>query len=58
MEYEEEYKNARVAEGSNPLRNEDEEQMLEDHDITKPQRPEELLSEMISCKRRPFWARK
>ena len=30
--------------------------MLEDHDMTKPQRPEELTSKMISRKRRPAWA--
>ena len=31
--------------------------MLEDHDITEPQRPEELPIKMISRKRRPAWAR-
>ena len=31
--------------------------MIEDHDMTKPQRPEELPREMISRKRRPPWAR-
>ena len=34
-----------------------EERIPEDHDLTEPQRPEELPSEMISRKRRHAWAR-
>ena len=30
--------------------------MPEDHDMTEPQLPEELPSEMISRKRKPAWA--
>ena len=30
--------------------------MLEDHDMTEPQRPEEFPSEMISHKRRLAWS--
>ena len=40
-----------------PVRNEEEEQMPEHHDVTKPHRPEEFRSEMISRKRIPSWAR-
>ena len=56
-EDEEEHETPRVAEGHKPVRNEEEEQMHEDHDITVPQRPKESPSEMISRKRRPAWAR-
>ena len=57
QEDEEEHEAPRVAEISKPIRNDEEEHIPEDHDMTEPQRPEELPSEMISRKRRPAWAR-
>ena len=56
-EVEEEHETPRAVEVSKPVRNEVEEQIPKNHDITKPQRPEELPSEMISRKRRHAWAR-
>ena len=38
-EDEEEHETPRVAKGSKPIRNEEEEQIPEDHNITEPQRP-------------------
>ena len=55
-EDEEEHGTPRAAEGPKLVRNEEEEQPLENHDMKKPQRPEEFRSEMISHKRRPSWA--
>ena len=40
-----------------PVRNFEEEQIPEDHDMEEPQRPMEIPQEMISQKRRPYWAR-
>ena len=56
-EDEEEHETPKVAESPKPIRNEEEDQMLEDHDMTRPQLPEELPSEMISLNRKPTWAR-
>ena len=49
-EVEEEHENPRAAGVSQPIRNEEKEQIPEDHDMIEPQRPEELSSEMISHK--------
>ena len=51
----EEHETPKAAERPKPVRNEEEVQMPEDHDMTKPQLPEELPSEMISRKRKPIW---
>ena len=50
-EDEEEHETPRDAECPKLVRNEEKDQMPEDHDMTKPQRPEEFPSEMISRKR-------
>ena len=54
-EDEEEHETPRAAEGPKPIRNKEENQMSEDHDMTEPQKPEEFPSEMISHKRRHAW---
>ena len=56
-EDEEEHETTKAAEGPKPVRNEEEEQIPKDHDMTEPQRPKEFPSEIISRKRRPTWAR-
>ena len=55
-EVEEELETPRATKVSKPIRNEEEEQIHDDHDMTERQRPEEFPSEMISPKRRPAWA--
>ena len=57
-EVEEYHETPRATKGSKLTINEKEELILEDHAITEHQRPEEFPSDMISCKRRPSWARK
>ena len=44
-------------ESRKPVRNEEEDQMPEDHDMKEPQILKELPSEMISQKRKHAWAR-
>ena len=56
-EAEEENETPKYAESPKPIRNEEKDQMPEDHDMTEPQLPEELPSEMISRKRKPAWDR-
>ena len=55
-EDEEEHETHKVVESPKQVRNEEETQMPEDHDMTKPQLLEELPSEIISRKRKPAWA--
>ena len=55
-EDEEEHETPRDVEVSKLVRNEVEEQILKDHDMKEPHKPEEIPSEMISCKRRLNWA--
>ena len=52
-EDEEEHETPKVAENLKLVRNEEESQILEDHDMTKPQLPEEIHNEIISQKRNP-----
>ena len=55
-EDEEEHETPKATESPKPVRNEEESQIPEDHDMSEPQLPEELPSEMISRKK-PAWAR-
>ena len=55
-EVKEELETPRATKVSKPIRNEEEEQIHDDHDMKEPQRLEEFPSEMISLKRRLAWA--
>ena len=55
-EDEEEHETIKAAENPKSVRNEEESQIPEDHDMIEPQRPKDFPNEMISHKRRPAWA--
>ena len=55
-EDEEEHETPKAAESPKPVRNEEESQIPENHDMIEPWLHGELPSEMISRKRNPAWA--
>ena len=56
-EDEEEHETPKTIESPKEVRVEEEDPIPEDHDVTEPQLPEDLPSELISRKRKPAWAR-
>ena len=56
-EDEEEHETPKTIKSPKEVRIEEEDPIPEDHDVTKPQLPEDLPSELISRKRKPAWAR-
>ena len=54
-EDEEDHETPKTIESPKEVRVEEEDPIPEDHDVTEPQLPEDLPSELISRKRKPAW---